>query len=73
MMVPADAKPKPEEKLVTLELNPASGVDVLGDGSPPLLWVGVDRDFTKAEADKLLELRNQHGTSIVRIVRGAKK
>lgn len=63
---------KPE--MVTLALNEASGVDVLGDGNPPLLWVGIERDFTVAEADALLALTNRHGTPIVRTVdEGAKK
>jgi hypothetical protein len=62
-----------KQQSVTLELNPASGVDVLGDGNPPLLWVGMDRDFTEAEAERLLALRNSHGTPIVRTVRGATK
>lgn len=66
-----ESKPKPE--MVTLALNPAAGVDVLGDGTPPLLWVGVERDFTRAEADELLRLRNQHGTAIVRTIRKGKK
>lgn len=71
----AKAAPNPSKSdLVALELNPAGGVDVLGEGNPPLLWSGVDRDFTKSEADALLALRNEHGTAIVRIVRrGAKK
>lgn len=70
----AEAKPKNvKPEMVTLALNEASGVDVLGDGVPPLLWVGIERDFTVAEADALLALRNPHGTPIVRIVEGAKK
>lgn len=72
-MVPTDDKPgKTVAKPVALELNPASGVDVLGDATPPLLWIGVERDFTQTEADALLALRNSHGTPIVRIV-GSKK
>ena len=66
------ATTKSDDELVTLELNPAGGVDVLGDGNPPLLWSGVQRDFTRAEADALLALVNHHGTPTVRIVRGAK-
>jgi hypothetical protein len=72
--VPASTNSKPaKQQTVTLELNPASGVDVLGDATPPLLWVGMDRDFTEAEAELLLARHNAHGTPIVRIVRGAKK
>lgn len=71
-MVPADndnAKPgKPGGEMVTLELNPGSGVDVLGDANPPLLVVGWERDFTQTEADGLLALTNSHGTPVVRIV-----
>lgn len=62
---------KQQDEMVTLELNPASGVDVLGDSSPPLLWVGVERDFTRAEADQLLALRNAHGTPLVRTHQGS--
>lgn len=58
-----------EEAMVSVELNPASGVDVLGDAPVPLLWLGMERDFTPAEADALLALRNLHGTPICRIVR----
>lgn len=68
----ANAATKPKLEMVTLELHPASFVDVLGDGTPPLLWIGMDRDFTRAEADALLALRNPHGTPLVRIVEGAK-
>lgn len=68
------AKPKQDDgvrdEFVTLALNPASGVDVLGDAMPPLLWAGVERDFTRAEADALLLLTNRHGTPICRIVQG---
>lgn len=67
------SKPAKHQKTVTLELNPVSCVDVLGDGNPPLLWVGIERDFTEAEAAKLLDLENSHGTPIVRIVEGATK
>jgi len=68
-MVPADTKPKKtDDDFVCLELNPASGVDVLGSDMPPLLWVGMDRDFTRAEANDLLAMRNEHGTPVVRIV-----
>jgi hypothetical protein len=61
------AKPKQDE-LVSVELNPASGVDVLGDD--PILWVGMRRDVTRAEAEGLLGLRNSHGTPICRIYVG---
>lgn len=74
MAATSESTSKPaKQKCVTLELNPASSVDVLGDGNPPLLWVGMERDFTEAEAEQLLALRNDHGTPIVRIVRGATK
>lgn len=56
---------KRSQDVIVLELNPASGVDVLGD--PPLLWQGVERDFTPAEAEKALRLVNEHGTPILRI------
>ena len=70
--MPATVASKPRNSnTVSLELNPASGVDVLGDGNPPLLWAGVERDFTSAEADGLLALVNEHGTQIVRIAQGA--
>ena len=65
----AESKPKPvKPEMVTLALNAASGIDVLGDGNPPLLWVGIERDFTVAESKALLSLRNRHGVSIVRTV-----
>jgi hypothetical protein len=56
---------KSDTDMVCLELNPGSAVDVLGD--PPVLWVGMFRDFTKAEAKGLLALRNEHGTPLCRI------
>lgn len=55
-----------KQKLVELELNPASAVDVLG--TPPVLWSGVRREFTEAEARDLLSLTNDHGAPIVRKV-----
>jgi hypothetical protein len=54
------------ENTVLLELNPAGQVDILGHGHPPLLWVGVAREFTPAEAEQLLALRNEHGTPVCR-------
>ena len=72
-MAPTEtAKPKKstDEPLVTLELHPSSGVDVLGDATPPLLLVGWERDFTRSEANALLALRNPHGAPICRIVEG---
>lgn len=62
----ASAKSEPKDGFIEIELNPASGVDVLG--ADPLLWEGMSRDFTQAEADALLALRNEHGTPICRIV-----
>lgn len=65
----AEAKPKNvKPEMVTLALNEASGVDVLGDGKPPLLWVGIERDFTVAESKALLALKTRHGVSVVRTV-----
>lgn len=66
-----DAKPK--AAMVWVELNPAGGVDVLGDDA--LLVAGVAAEFTPAEAGDLLALRNEHGTPICRsvTVRGASK
>jgi len=71
-MAPTEtAKPKkPKGELVMLELHPGSGVGVLGDATPPLLIVGWEREFTRAEADSLLALRNPHGVPICRIVEG---
>jgi hypothetical protein len=61
----ADGKSRTNgEQLIALELNPASGVDVLGDA--PVLWSGMYREFTRGEADALLALRNEHGTPICR-------
>jgi hypothetical protein len=72
-MVPAKPKPATKaETLVLLELNPASGVDVLGDGTPPLLVTGWEREFTPAEAATLLALTNEHGTPVCREV-GARR
>ncbi len=65
------ATQKSNEEMVLLELNPAGGVDVLGDGDPPLLTRNAPSEFTRAEADALLKLRNEHGTPLVRIVEGA--
>ncbi len=59
---------KPSQINVWVELNPAGGVDVLGD--PPILVGSVARGFTKAEADALLALRNAHGTPVCRIATG---
>lgn len=64
---PAKSKPS----LIVLELNPASGVDVLGD--QPVLWQGMDREFTPSEAADLLALRNSHGTPICRVVKDESK
>ena len=61
----ATAAKKSESELVCVELNPASGVDVLGDD--PILWVGMSRDVTSAEAVGLLALRNEHGVPLCRI------
>jgi len=71
-MAPADtSKPKKAaDELVTLELHPGGGVDVLGEATPPLLVVGWEREFTRSEADALLALRNPHGAPICRIVEG---
>lgn len=57
---------KPKQKLVWVELNPASGVDILGDA--PLLVAGVAGEFTKSEAAELCKLVNEHGTPLCRIV-----
>jgi hypothetical protein len=71
--VPAlsDAPTKKEAKsktvTVDLEINPSSGIDVVGDTTPPLLFAGSVFSFTQAEADALLALRNKHGVPIVRI------
>jgi hypothetical protein len=67
-MVPATDKLSKNAKLVLIELNPAGGVDVLGDTVPPLLVVGWEREFTPTEANELLALSNAHGTPICRIV-----
>lgn len=72
-MASAGASTKPKkvaDELVTLELNPAGGVDVLGEETPPLLVLGWERDFTRAEADALLALRNPHGVPVCRVVEG---
>lgn len=69
-MVPPATKSVTQSKHVLLELNPASGVDVLGEGTPPLLIAGWEREFTPAEAADLLALRNEHGTPICRAVKG---
>lgn len=68
----AKAQDDKTDVMVTLTLNEASGVDVLGDSNPPLLWQGVERDFTSAEAGALLALTNRHGTPLVRIVKKGK-
>ena len=62
----SDKKSVDKPEMVCIELNPASGVDVLGDD--PILWVGMDRDVTRAEAEGLLALVNEHGAPICRIV-----
>lgn len=71
-MSAANAKSTNVQDMVQLELNPAGGVDVLGDASPPLLRSGEVREFTSTEAAGLLALVNEHGTKIVRIAQGAK-
>lgn len=65
-------KPAKQSEKVEVELNPASGVDVLGDPpvlvSPAIAGGPAVGGFTKAEAKALLELRNAHGTQICRVV-----
>jgi hypothetical protein len=59
---------KSKQQTTLVELNPASGVDVLGD--PAILQGRSVEEFTPAEADELLALKNEHGTPICRISRG---
>lgn len=68
-MSDASTKKEPKRKAVTVELevNPSSGIDVVGDTTPPLLFAGSVFSFTQAEATALLALRNKHGVPIVRI------
>lgn len=65
---PKTKKPAKAE-VVDLELNPSSGIDVLGDSAPPLMFAGSVFGFTNAEAEALLKLRNKHGVPIVRIAK----
>lgn len=72
MAKPAKSDNESVDDMVSLELNPSGCVDVLGD--EPVLWLGMYRDFTRAEAKALLALRNEHGTPICRIrISGATK
>lgn len=70
--MPTAATEKPKAASRWIEIDPRSGVDVLGD--EPLLVSGVARKFTHTEAEALVALRNEHGTPICRFVdvRGSK-
>lgn len=68
-MSPSDAPHKKKQQaMVSLQLNPAARLHVLG--TPPILRVGEVVEFTEVEAASLLSVRNRHGVPVVQRVKG---
>lgn len=62
---------KQEQKVVKLQINPATFIDILEFGGEPILWDSCIRTFTQAEADELLAI-TRSGLPVVHEIKESK-